>query len=59
MKRGMTEALLIQADVGVKTTADVMKELRNRAARENIKRADQLNIALREALLNTLSIPQC
>lgn len=51
------EALLIQADVGVKTTADVLKEVRNRAARENIKRADQLNIALREALLNTLADP--
>lgn len=51
------EALLIQADVGVKTTADVLKEVRNRAARENIKRADQLNIALRDALLNTLADP--
>jgi len=51
------EALLIQADVGVKTTADVLKELRNRAARENIKRADQLQIALRDALLNTLKDP--
>lgn len=51
------EALLIQADVGVKTTADVLKEVRNRAARENIKRADQLNVALRDALLNTLSDP--
>ena len=51
------EALLIQADVGVKTTADVLKELRNRAARENIKGADQLQIALRDALLNTLKDP--
>ncbi len=51
------EALLIQADVGVKTTADVMKELRNRAARENMKRADQLHLALRDALLNTLKDP--
>lgn len=51
------EALLIQADVGVKTTADVLKDLRNRAARESIKRADQLNVALRDALLATLSTP--
>ncbi|WP_343420339.1 signal recognition particle-docking protein FtsY [Candidatus Flexifilum breve] len=51
------EALLIQADVGVKTTADVMKELRNRAARENMKRADQLHLALRDALLSTLKDP--
>jgi fused signal recognition particle receptor len=51
------EALLIQADVGVKTTADVLKEVRNRAVRENIKRADQLNVVLREALMNTLTDP--
>jgi len=51
------EALLIQADVGVKTTTDVLKEVQNRASRENIKRADQLHVALRDALLNTLSSP--
>ena len=51
------EALLIQADVGVKTTADVLKDLRGRVAREGIKTTDQLQKALRESLLDILSPP--
>jgi fused signal recognition particle receptor len=51
------EALLIQADLGVKTTHDVLKELRARAARNNTRRTDQLYELLRETLRDILTVP--
>jgi len=44
------EALLIQADVGVNTTLDVLERLRGRAAREGITRADMLRVGLKAEL---------
>ena len=44
------EALLIQADVGVNTTLDVLERLRGRATREGITRADMLRVGLKAEL---------
>jgi fused signal recognition particle receptor len=44
------EALLVQADVGVNTTLELLDRLRSRTAREGITRADMLRTALREEL---------
>lgn len=49
------EALLIQADVGVATTALLMKRLRERVSREHIRRADAAQAALKQELLNILA----
>ncbi len=51
------EALLIQADLGVPTTQAVMKELKDRARRENVKRLDQLKTTLKAVLRDTLMTP--
>ncbi len=48
------EALLIQADVGVETTVDLIERLRERAARERIGKSGQLRDLLREELLALL-----
>ncbi|GAB4340094.1 MAG: signal recognition particle-docking protein FtsY [Phototrophicales bacterium] len=47
------EALLIQADLGVNTTARVIQALKSRGITKN----DELQAALREELLNLLSFP--
>jgi fused signal recognition particle receptor len=44
------EALLIQADVGVNTTLDVLERLRDRATREGITQADMLRVGLKAEL---------
>ena len=44
------EALLVQADVGVNTTLELLDRMRARAAREGITRADLLRAGLREEL---------
>jgi len=44
------EALLIQADVGVNTTLDLLERLRGRATREGITRADMLRVGLKAEL---------
>ena len=44
------EALLIQADVGVNTTLDLLDRLRSRATREGITRAELLKSALKAEL---------
>jgi fused signal recognition particle receptor len=49
------EALLIQADVGVATTALLMKRLRERVDREHIRRADAAQGALKQELLRILA----
>lgn len=51
------EALLIQADMGVPTTARVLDELKARIRREGITRSEQLQKALRETLQSLLAVP--
>jgi fused signal recognition particle receptor len=51
------EALLIQADLGVKTTQDVMKDLQDRVRKQNIKRADQVKPVLKQVLRDILKQP--
>ncbi len=51
------EALLIQADLGVKTTKDVMKDVQERARKANVKRPDQLQPVIKAALRDILSTP--
>jgi fused signal recognition particle receptor len=48
------EALLIQADMGVETSLDVVQNLRERAKREGIFRTDQLLDALKKELRGIL-----
>ncbi len=48
------EMLLIQADVGIKVTTDVVESLREEAAAGRLRSPDQLNAALKERLLETL-----
>ena len=48
------EMLLIQADVGIKVTTDVVESLRDEAAAGRLRTPDQLNAALKEHLLETL-----
>ncbi|MCS7284026.1 MAG: signal recognition particle-docking protein FtsY [Anaerolineae bacterium] len=51
------EALLIQADVGVETTVDLLARLKKRADAEAILRADRLREALSEELRALLPTP--
>jgi fused signal recognition particle receptor len=48
------EMLLIQADVGVKTTTELVQSLRDRVGARDLKRADQVEQALKEELLKIL-----
>lgn len=52
------EAILIQADLGVDTSADVIEKLKEQVRREGITRADQLQKALRETLASLLQSPR-
>lgn len=52
------EALLIQADVGIKTTQDVLKDVQERARRQNVRRADQLQPVIKAALKDILQKPR-
>ncbi|MFZ6027573.1 MAG: signal recognition particle-docking protein FtsY [Chloroflexota bacterium] len=51
------EALMIQADLGVDTTQDLLYDLDTRVQREGIIRADQLLGALRQELRKRLEVP--
>lgn len=51
------EALLIQADLGVPTTQAVMKDLQDRARKQNARRTDQLKPIIKEALRDILTMP--
>lgn len=51
------EALLIQADLGTQTTAQIIEKLQARVKREGIQRAEQLQTALKETLLSFLKTP--
>jgi fused signal recognition particle receptor len=48
------EALLIQADVGVETTINLVERLRERAGRENVRQAERLRDMLQQELLQLL-----
>lgn len=52
------EALLIQADVGVPTTLELVEAMRQRVAAEGLFRADQLVQALKKELRNILVAPE-
>ncbi|HVO69401.1 MAG TPA: signal recognition particle-docking protein FtsY, partial [Aggregatilineaceae bacterium] len=52
------EALLIQADVGVLTTMELVETMRDRVRREGITRSDRLIQALKEELRALLLEPQ-
>ncbi len=52
------EALLIQADVGVDTTLEVLDRLRDRVDREGMTRADQLRTGLQAELRAMLGNPK-
>ncbi len=52
------EAFLIQADLGVKTTQDVLKDVQDRARKQNVRRADQLQPVLKAALRDVLTKPK-
>jgi fused signal recognition particle receptor len=51
------ESLLIQADLGVKTTQQVIEELKARVKREGITQSEQVTKALKESLRALLSMP--
>jgi fused signal recognition particle receptor len=51
------EAVLIQADLGMQTTAHVIDELKSRVARDGITKTDQLHQALKETLASLLKAP--
>jgi fused signal recognition particle receptor len=51
------EALLVQADLGVKTTQFVMNELQSQVRKQGIKRADQVKPVLKQVLRGILKKP--
>ncbi len=51
------EAILIQADMGVNTAQKVVEQLRQRAAREGMRTDEQVQVALRETLMEMLKPP--
>lgn len=51
------EAVLIQSDLGVKTSGEVVEALRAKANREGIKDPAKLQVALREVLKGMLKFP--
>jgi fused signal recognition particle receptor len=51
------EELLIQADLGINTATRVVQRLRERAKRENIKRLNDVRIALKAELVALLTHP--
>lgn len=51
------EAVLIQSDLGVKTSGDVVERLRAKASREGIRDVDKLQVALRQVLKDMLRFP--
>ena len=53
------EELLIQADVGVQTTVELVEKLRARASRDKLRDAAAIQQALREELIALLAAPAC
>lgn len=54
---GELEALLLQADMGVETTVELVNGLRERAAREHIRQADRVQALLKEQMADLLRVP--
>jgi fused signal recognition particle receptor len=52
------EALLIQADMGLETTTEVVESLRTKVHEQGLTKTDEVLDALREELLNRLSKPE-
>ena len=52
------EALLIQADVGVNTSMELVEELRRAASRQGIRRAEELKELLKAHMIEILEAPQ-
>lgn len=52
------EALLIQADLGIETTTEVIENLHERVRDEGLTRADELQQALHDELRSQLQAPQ-
>lgn len=52
------EALLIQGDVGVETTLELVEQLRQKVSQEGLYRKQDLQRALRETLVATLPDPE-
>jgi len=50
------EALLIQGDVGVETSLDLIENLRQTASREGLRTSDQVQAALRQELIDILRV---
>jgi fused signal recognition particle receptor len=50
------EAMMISADIGVGTTAEIIESIRDQVSRDVLKDPAQLRNALREQLLKTLSV---
>jgi fused signal recognition particle receptor len=51
------EALLLQSDLGVETTQEILQSLRQRVQREGLTKSGELKQALREELLKRLDAP--
>jgi len=51
------EALLLQADLGVETTQEILSDLQQRVRRDGLTRASELRLVLREELLRRLDEP--
>lgn len=51
------EALLLQSDLGVETTREILQSLQQRVQREGLTKASELKQALREELLKRLDTP--
>ncbi|MGB9798540.1 MAG: signal recognition particle-docking protein FtsY [Thermanaerothrix sp.] len=51
------EALLLQSDLGVETTQEILQSLRQRVQREGLTKSGELKQALREELLKRLDTP--
>jgi fused signal recognition particle receptor len=51
------EALLLQSDLGVETTREILQSLRQRVQHEGLTKASELKQALREELLKRLDTP--
>lgn len=51
------EAVLIQSDLGVRTSGEVVERLRAKAAREGIRDVEKLQVALRQVLKDMLKFP--
>lgn len=51
------EALLIQADVGVETTAAILEDVKNRVRKQGVRSAEDVKPLLKESLISFLRTP--